>query len=296
MSYIIGVDAGGTKTEITAYDSTGKELKTVIKGSGNFVENFEDALMVIIEGIKDVKMSIEKNERCKHIVVGAAGINASGKGRIISQRLKECFSVKVTLIGDGELAHYAILQGEDGDLVIAGTGSVIINKYKGIWKRYGGWGPILGDEGSGYKLGISLIKNCLMEFDLNKSQSEISKSVLEHLNCDDIMKLPSIIKTLTKSEIANVTKVLLSHDDSDPLAIKIIKREAEGLAEEYITFHKTFFKDNNANIGLNGGIIINNDTFREAFLNKITSSNFILKVKMPQNKISKGAYYFDLLQ
>ncbi|QIL45674.1 hypothetical protein G7081_00510 [Vagococcus coleopterorum] len=293
MSYVIGVDAGGTKTEVTSYNvETEEEQATITVGAGNFIEDMDGALVRIIEGIKTVKSQHDPSEKCELILIGAAGLNASNEEAIILEKLQAEFADKIVLTGDGELAHYAILKGRDGELIIAGTGSVIISKQGNKWASYGGWGPLLGDEGSGYRLGLALAKNCLTEYDLNLEPSELSQAVLAHLKCEDIKTLPGIVRDLTKPEIASITQVLIDHPDDEPIAQDIVSREAQIFAEEYMTFYEMTYTYEEIFLGLNGGIIVNNETFLQAFIEKIQELGVAIGLAFPDSKISKGAYYW----
>src|SRR6202012_6255611 len=66
------------------------------------------------------------------------------------------------IIGDEQIALDAAFRGGPGVLVIAGTGSNIVGRCAdGTTHTAGGWGPMLGDEGSGHWIGVEAIKSAL---------------------------------------------------------------------------------------------------------------------------------------
>lgn len=293
MAYVIGVDAGGTKTEVSSYDLSGNELFSLTLGAGNMTEDLEGALGRIIAGIQEVKSQQPATDTCELIVVGIAGLNVSTPKdeALIKETLQQEFSEKMEITGDGELAHYAILKGQNGELVIAGTGSVINSRQGEKWRSFGGWGAILGDEGSGYALGIRLLKNCLTEYDSQNGLSDLSKAVLDHVDCEQVASLPTIVRDMSKAEIASITKVMIDRpNDEEPLA-SIITAEATRFADDYLRFYDLAYTNEPVTLGLNGGIIVNNECYRQTFLNRIESRGLTVTAYLPTEKISKGAYY-----
>lgn len=293
MEYVIGVDAGGTKTEISSYDLEGNELFSLTLGPGNITEDLVGALGRIVAGITEVKQQQLVTDTCVFILVGIAGLNTSTKEEEekIRKTLKAEFTEEMEITGDGELAHFAILQGRDGELVIAGTGSVINSRRGEKWRSFGGWGAILGDEGSGYALGLALLKNCLTEYDRQEAPSPVSQAVLKQVSCSKVTSLGSVVRELSKSEIASLTQVLIDYpNDQEPIK-SIIMKEATTFANDYVTFHTLAHQSAKATLGLNGGIIVNNDLYRQTFIQTIENAGINVTTYLPENKISKGAYF-----
>lgn len=293
MTYVIGVDAGGTKTEVSSYDLAGEELFSLTLGAGNMTEDLEGAIGRIVAGIQEVKDQQPAEEECLFIVVGIAGLNVSTARdeEKIRRTLGNAFPEKMEITGDGELAHYAILKGRDGELVIAGTGSVINSRQGEKWRSYGGWGAILGDEGSGYALGLALLKNCLTEYDHQQAPSKVSQAVLKHVNCDKVTSLGTIVRDLSKSDIASITQILIDMPNDEAPIRQIIENEARTFANEYLKFYDLAYGTGPVTLGLNGGIIVNNELYRQTFIQTIEARDIEVTTYLPENKISKGAYF-----
>ena len=145
MKYVIGVDAGGTKTEAIAYDGNGKIIARSVKGFGNLLNDKEVALSNIESAVIEI-MSTCGRENLHGIYVGAAGCEVGDNARLIEERLKLKINTYIKVMNDAEIALKAMLKGSDGILTISGTGSIVFGMNKGISSRCGGWGNLLGDE------------------------------------------------------------------------------------------------------------------------------------------------------
>ena len=91
------------------------------------------------------------------LTLGAAGLGTP-TGRARARRLLRPWAARVDILSDVELAHAAAFAGEPGILVVAGTGSIALARdRRGRGRRAGGWGQLLGDEGSGFWIGRSAL-------------------------------------------------------------------------------------------------------------------------------------------
>lgn len=63
------------------------------------------------------------------------------------------------------IAHAAALKGKDGILTIGGTGAICLGRKGEVYEYSGGWGHILGDEGSGYWIALQGLKRMANQFD-----------------------------------------------------------------------------------------------------------------------------------
>ncbi|MGH7334418.1 MAG: BadF/BadG/BcrA/BcrD ATPase family protein [Candidatus Rokuibacteriota bacterium] len=87
------------------------------------------------------------------LVVSSSGIWTPHECRRMARRLS-AFAHHVRVIPDAQAAALGALGGQPGVLVLSGTGSIVVgHDGRGRWERAGGFGPLLGDEGSGFWLG-----------------------------------------------------------------------------------------------------------------------------------------------
>ncbi len=230
MGYLIGVDAGGTKTAAAAYDcDSGKCLAGASGGPGNFSVNSDFALQNLTAAVDEC---IEKcGKPCKFLCVGAAGLRESAQKQRLADQLAKRYECQVRIIDDGELALYAALKGEDGLLVISGTGSIAYAKKGGLVCRHGGWGHLLDDRGSGYDIAIHAFRRMVQDYDDGRQTSALSAAILHFLKLDTVQQVIAFLYRVQKGEIASIVPVVEKlAEEGDPQAMELLTHAGEELA------------------------------------------------------------------
>lgn len=155
---LIGLDAGGTSTSALA----------VIDGepaafSGPGAQVLRDGVDAVAATLADV--IAEARSAFDGAPVGAVGVGVAGAGRAAAQdalaRALEPLlpDTPIAVTHDAEIALLAAWGGDSGALLIAGTGSnVYARTHDGETVRAGGWGRLLGDDGSGTALGRAALR------------------------------------------------------------------------------------------------------------------------------------------
>ena len=294
VEYVIGVDGGGTKTEAVAYDLIGNKIAEGTSGFGNIVVDKED-------GLKNIEISILKcikdldESKCLHIYAGLAGAETGNNKEIIKSYIEERFPISVTVVSDADLAINALLKGKDGILTISGTGSISYGKKGEETFRAGGWGNILGDEGSGYFIAVEAIKKMVNDKDNGQDLSYLSKKILEALKLKDIKAMIKFVYSSNKGEIASLVPVIVDAAESgDESAIRILKESGVHLAKVTYKTYKLMGLSEEITIAIKGSILTKIGLVKESFINKL--SNLIGEYKIVDEDISsaKGAYYMAL--
>ena len=290
MGYVIGVDGGGTKTEAVAYDINGEVLARSLTGFGNLVNGKEEALNNITTSIEELINKLGE-DGLKGIYLGIAGSEVGDHAEIIYKEVKSKFQRDSIVMNDGDLALKALLEGEDGILVIAGTGSTAFGVKDNRQTRCGGWGHLLGDEGSAYKISIEAFKNMIHEEDFGLERSELSQAILDKLNMNHVDEIVGFIYSATKDEIAAMAGLVSVYaEKGDKFAINVLVNEGREIAKAAErVFKKLGFEK--CRIGLVGGVIRKSKFVRGAFESYLKEN--IEVVDFVENDVSaaKGAYY-----
>ena len=160
MAFFLAVDAGGTKTDIVLADET-RELARVRTGTikrlrtdaATATANLESALRELTAQTGISMQSITRT------CVGTAGETVP----LVRDWLRESITARVSgeliLLGDVEIALDAAFFGRPGVLAMAGTGSNVAGRAcDGTLTTAGGWGPALGDQGSGHRIGSEALR------------------------------------------------------------------------------------------------------------------------------------------
>lgn len=292
--YIIGVDGGGTKTEAIAYDLDGSEIARGYAGLGNIIIDKEVALknieLSILECTKKLKL-----ENCVYLCLGLAGCEAGDNKMVIQQYLKPRFLCPIKVINDGEIALSALLKGKDGIMTIAGTGSITIGKYMGVAVRVGGWGHLIGDEGSGYFIVMQAIRMVFLENDLGLSDSILTKEIFKSTNCDNRKDLLKFVYNSNKGEIASLVPIILKLCESgDNSCTQILKEAGVDLARNTIRAIKLLGVKGEIRVGIKGSIITKIQVVKEEFIKELSINNIEIKLYDKDVSSAKGAYYIGI--
>jgi len=162
----VGIDAGGTKTELLSVSSEDK-VRVHIQGAGANLQRagISGTAQVLVDLIHQACEAFS-SEGCLHVCAGVSGAGSRQEQDQLGQELQSLFqhdyaSSNISLatlhvVGDYIVALEAALGSESGAVVVIGTGSVVhARKRNGDIVRVGGWGYLLGDEGSGNAIGIA---------------------------------------------------------------------------------------------------------------------------------------------
>ncbi|MFN2445806.1 MAG: N-acetylglucosamine kinase, partial [Vicinamibacterales bacterium] len=179
----MGIDAGGSKTVAYLAGGAGQIVGEGRAGGANLQAHgeleVEKALHHAIEqalGDRDVTIAA--------ICLGIAGVDRPDEVHIVSSMLRRLgFKTRVLIVNDALIALVAATDEEPGIVVISGTGSIAYGlSSKGVAARAGGWGSVLGDEGSGYWMGRRALVAVMRAFDGRGPATELTQLMLEHFN------------------------------------------------------------------------------------------------------------------
>ncbi|HAX17410.1 MAG TPA: hypothetical protein DCY00_02285 [Actinobacteria bacterium] len=242
MEYILGVDGGGTKTLAAAADKDGRILAEIQFGSSNYKSSgFKRAKSNYTKGIISLAGKLKKsfndeNPFFKSACIGLAGLNTSYDQKmfnalILNDDLKATMDFNNTiLVNDTVIGLAAGSLKENRVIIIAGTGS---NCYginaEGAQAKANGWDHILGDEGSGFSMGIHTLRAVMRAYDGRGPETLLTRNVFEYLKIKDIDELNmwTYDTAFSKDRFASLSLILCNTaEEGDRVAIKILKKEA----------------------------------------------------------------------
>lgn len=174
MKSLIGIDIGGTKTHGVRFEN-GHIAHEAMTGSSN-VQNVDVSTALANLGELLDKLNASHVDE---IWAGAGGIDTSEDAAALAALINRfAETARVTVVHDSQLL-LAASNTPTGIAVISGTGSAVwgING-RGDEVRYGGWGYLLGDEGSGYWLGREAIRHGLEAMNKGEDADELTRSLL----------------------------------------------------------------------------------------------------------------------
>ncbi|MGG3470437.1 BadF/BadG/BcrA/BcrD ATPase family protein [Neobacillus pocheonensis] len=271
MTYMIGIDGGGTKTKATSFDlTTGKTLFSVQTGPANFSVQYQGSIDQVR---KSIQLCIEQmgGIQPERILLGASGAHSKEFCQQIKVHLVETLNCKLTVIDDAQLAHTALLKGKDGILVIAGTGSIALGRYNGEEWRTGGWGYLLGDEGSGYWISKKALQFVMFQLEIKNNNDVLTQAILNSIEGQSMSDIKSFVYSASKQEMAKISELVYdaAQKNCEP-AISILREAGEKLAQlvkRALTIPNSLHSQ--MKIAVSGSLLLKNDIVYDSFENII---------------------------
>ena len=235
MNHYIVCDAGGTKADFILFDAQGRFFARHQSFGANAIFTGQEAAQeAVIEGIRScLKKSGLTLREITNIVLFIPGF------RPCLEPLKsELNYSNILLQGDEENAFYGALGKEKGIVVLSGTGSFAIGKdAQGNEAVCGGWGPLIGDFGSGYHIGVLCLTHIAKQYDEGRNNTVLEQLVLKELNIETVPQLRHTIykDDFSRSKIASLCKTVEKaarlHDETALLIIQTAANELVVLAD-----------------------------------------------------------------
>ncbi|WP_336630445.1 MULTISPECIES: N-acetylglucosamine kinase [unclassified Microbacterium] len=228
----VAVDLGKTKVRLRGYRTetplsmTGAGAPGLAHGEG--ADAAVRSITALIAGWSaGIRASIDT------WAVGAAGADvAPSAARRAAEMLRAVVDRPVAITSDMVTAHAGALGGQAGTLLIAGTGAVALRiDVDGSAARSDGWGPVLGDEGSGRWLGEAGLRAALRASDGRGPRTALTDDAL--LLCDGhLSSLPGMVSGIDSAArmAAFAPRVLDRARDGDPIAHEIVREAVARLA------------------------------------------------------------------
>jgi len=227
---LCAIDAGQSNTRFLVFDD-GKERLEDDTGLGvtNILlsgakEALRENLDIILQSTRDALGS----DRFRMISAGYTGISKEREEyRVVLSILEGFFTgSKIILESDIATSHAANFHGQPGIVLHAGTGAFAYGvDSKGRCLRTGGWGYLLGDEGSGFGLGLQAIQAALGAWEKTAPQTSLKDELLPFFEIDDPQTLKTVVysQSFQRRRIADFARILLEHADrGDPVAQRIV--------------------------------------------------------------------------
>ncbi|MDO4912403.1 MAG: BadF/BadG/BcrA/BcrD ATPase family protein [Lactobacillus sp.] len=271
IKYTIGVDAGGTHSTAIAYDEQGKELARAEAGQGNINADYEGGIDHIASAVNEILDKVDGD--CQRVLCGIAGLSVVGGAAEVAATISSKISnLPTRAVTDSLLALYNGLEGADGALVIAGTGSVVNGLQDGRLISVGGYGNLLGDEGSGYAISVAAMKEALLKWD-RREESSLIKLFTELFDVDEMNDCNAKFYKMANSEVAGMAvKVAKLADAGDQEAIEIIRQQGLLLARDIIICLDRYEDPKPMRVALTGSVLANNEMMRSIIEDEVKSS------------------------
>lgn len=278
MRYYLGVDGGGTKTEALVANQNGVIIGAGKSGSSNphFVGK-NMALSALVDAVSTAIRSINMMDVAKAVIC-VPGM------REYKNELAENIGIdsdKLFVHADEQNAFVAALGKEYGVVVLAGTGSFVMGINKdGNSDVIGGWGPIIGDPGSGFWIAVRALQAVANEYDGFLGHTVLTDKIKAYYSIETISALKRVVSADNVSHIAVLVKEAAL--EGDKIAESIIKEAGVELAKMASAVITRLGLDHaDYSLALTGGISNFGELIMKPFINTLRTSHRNIKIKEP---------------
>ncbi len=231
MSSVIGIDGGGTNCRAAVADLSGTIRGRGVSGSANIMTDLEGARDHIMEAagiaLQEAGMALESIGSIP-AVLGLAGANVGD----YAERIRALLPFRETIIeSDALISLEGALSDQDGVVAIIGTGSIFAARRAGSVRFIGGWGFMLGDLGSGARIGRDLLQETLLAYDGVHPASPLTQAVLEHFERDP-RRVVEYAHTARPGEFGAFAPLVFDYADrGDPVGLSLVEAALQAVEE-----------------------------------------------------------------
>jgi N-acetylglucosamine kinase-like BadF-type ATPase len=297
MKYYIGIDGGGTKSKCVLCSENLNVLFQTQSGPTNFltinIDNVAKTILNLI--IKSCDYQKLSPSQIKGIVLGTTGAGRESDAKRLESVINNLAAKQnlplqnFKVVSDARIALEGAFNGNSGSILIAGTGSIMFGKDKdGIIHRVGGFGRLIGDEGSGLAIGRKGLNVLSKYYDERGKFTKLKLKVENKFNITDQTSLISKVynDNLQIQDIAPL--VLESANEGDELCKNILDEETNELLL-HITAMSKKLNDENMKLAFIGGIISHENIFSVMLKDKLKFFLPKIKLQLPNNPPEIGA-------
>ncbi|MCS7208310.1 MAG: hypothetical protein NZ874_01945 [Fimbriimonadales bacterium] len=291
MGIIVGIEGGGTKTGCAVLSEQGELLAYAEGGPANlnFVDeatqrqSFETALHGALRGL--------------HEPVLALGYTVAGTRANWNWLLEKLGNPPAFAIEESRMAMLSTGIGvAHGVAVVAGTGSLIGGfKNDELVLQMGGWGALLGDEGSAYDVAIRGIRAAVRAWDGREPENRLIQAVQQFFGVQNLYELIPLFyqQGVPRHQVAEFAKsVVQTAQQDDPVARQILTQAAHALAHDaQACAARLFTRDDEFVVATTGGMFkspIFHTAFKESFALAFPKAQCLTPVMEPATAVAKA--------
>jgi N-acetylglucosamine kinase-like BadF-type ATPase len=225
---VLGVDGGGTMTRAIITNSAHQVLGEGIAGPSNPLRVGVSSAAAAVREAFDKACDAARVQRSEIVAaeIGLAGVRRADVRVSMYNALKMLGISELEVVTDADIALFGATKGEPGLVIIAGTGSICCGRNaRGKRVCAGGWGPLVGDEGSGSWIARQALRAVARASDGRGPKTLLDQSARDYFNVAQAEDLSMAIyaPSMTNERIAGFGKqVVLAAQGGDAVALEII--------------------------------------------------------------------------
>jgi N-acetylglucosamine kinase-like BadF-type ATPase len=229
---LLGIEAGGTRTVALLANLHGQLIQRLEAGPANL------KLLSDAELVRHFRSLARALPRPAAIGIGIAGARTETDRARLRETVRIAWGrLPVRVSADLETALAAAGESRGGAaqvLVLCGTGSCCFGQRHGDRSvRVGGWGHILGDQGSGFDIAMRALRAVIAEFDRLGRWPRLGQRLLRELLLNEPNDLIPWAQAAPKQEVARLAaEVFAAWHEGDRLAAVVVRGAADALVQD----------------------------------------------------------------
>jgi len=232
VNFAIGVDGGGTWTRAVVVDQDGQELgRGETEGAVVEAHDPTSSVEAVRRAVDRALMNSSLSTPADILLAGLSGAGNDVAHTAIEDALvKSQLAERIIVSTDVEVAFHDAFGFGPGIMLVAGTGSIAwARRSDGTEVRVGGWGQHIGDEGSGYQIGMEALRCITRAEDGRAGPTALRDTILRHLGLEDVQGLVGWIGMASKREVAALVPLITeAAAQEDPVSKGILELAIQG--------------------------------------------------------------------
>jgi len=294
--WVLGVDGGATTTTaLLAELETGQVIGRGTGGSSNIQAVGETvALRELNTAIATAFAAAGlRRQPVAAAALGLAGIDLDGEDVIRGWADLVDLAERLVVVNDARLLFAAGTPHGWGLAVIAGTGSIAyIRTPEGNNDRRGGWGWLLGDEGSAFQIGLRALRAVCRAADGVGPPTRLTQIFLDKLGSSQPRDLiPAVYRgNWDKAFIAQLAPLVLTWAAQDEVARQIVHTQAQALARTAAAAVRLYrWPEDHIPTALSGGLFLHSEMYRTHFLEYLREEDVVPEPVQTVEEPARGA-------
>jgi len=240
---VLGIDAGGTKTVCQLANEQGDVLAEARRGGANLQASGELEVEKVLHEVMEEAIG-DHDVRPAAICLGIAGVDRPDDAGVMQAIMRRIgYKARVLVVNDALIALEAGAPGgQPAVVIVSGTGSIAYGRNeRNQAARAGGWGYMLGDEGSGYWIGRAALRAVLREADRRGPATLLTGLLLNYYGVARAQDLIAQVYQggLRPSAIASLAQCVQgAFSDGDAAAAGILRSAADQLESSALSVAK----------------------------------------------------------
>lgn len=246
--FLLAVEGGGSKTTALLTDLDGKNMGRGFAPASNphsvGLESAQKAIAMAVDGaLINATGRLPEGITWRETGIAAACLGLAGvdgpedEAQLTSWVQGKDIAERFVVVNDSELVVAAGTPDGWGVALISGAGSVCLARSpQGRTVRVGGWGHLLGDEGSGYRLALEALRLATQTVDGRADAHVLLRAILRHWSLSDAGALIRHVHALTPADIAGLAPTVVTlAAGGEASARSLVEQSVKDLARQVDT-------------------------------------------------------------